>query len=126
MNINKTKTLCKPSKAPLRASNGFRQAQLPPQVNDSRSHIIQQSSNVFNLEYREPWASQVAPVIKILPAKAGDFRDAGSIPGSGRSPGGGHSNPLQCSCQEHPHGWWATVHSVAKSQTRLKRLSTAQ
>ena len=50
----------------------------------------------------------------------------GSIPGSGRSPGGGHGNPLQYSCLENPldrGAWWETVHRVAKSQTRLKRLS---
>ena len=44
-----------------------------------------------------------------------------------RSPGGGHSNPLQYSCLENPMdrgAWWATVHRVAKSQTRLKGLST--
>ena len=48
-------------------------------------------------------------------------------PGSGRSPGGGHSNPLQCSCLENPmdrEAWWAMVHGVAKSRTRLKRLTT--
>ena len=39
-----------------------------------------------------------------VPAKAGDVRDAGSIPGSGRCPGRGHGNPLQYSCQENPHG----------------------
>ena len=38
------------------------------------------------------------------PASAGDIRDAGLIPGSGRSPAGGHGNPLQYSCQENPHG----------------------
>ena len=46
--------------------------------------------------------------------------DAGSIPGSGRSSGGGHGNPLQYSCLESPmdrEAWWATVHSVAKSHT---------
>ena len=48
--------------------------------------------------------SQVALVVKNLPANAGDIRDAGSIPGLGRSPGGGHSNPLQCSGQENPTG----------------------
>ena len=45
------------------------------------------------------------------------------IPGLGRSLGGGHGNPLQYSCLENPMGreaWWATVHKVAKSQTRLK------
>ena len=57
---------------------------------------------------------------------AGATGDAGSIPGSVRSPGGGHSNPLQYSCLENPidrEAWWATVHRVAKSRTRLKQLS---
>ena len=45
-------------------------------------------------------ASQVALVVKNLPANAGDITDRGLIPGSGRSPGGGHSNPLQYSCLE--------------------------
>ena len=60
-------------------------------------------------------------------ANAGDLRDVGSIPGSGRSPGGGHCKPLQYSCRENPvdrGAWWATVHRVAKSQTCLKQLST--
>ena len=51
----------------------------------------------------------------------------GSIPGSGRSPGGGHGNTLQSSCLEKPRDrgtWWTTVYGVAKSQTRLKQLST--
>ena len=49
--------------------------------------------------------------------------DLGSIPGLGRSPGGGHSNPLQRSCLENPmdrRAWWATVHGVAKSWTWLR------
>ena len=73
------------------------------------------------------WASQVVLVVKNPPAKAGDLRDAGSIPGLGRSAGGGNGSPLQCSCLEHPMdraACQATVHRVAKSQTRLKRLST--
>ena len=74
------------------------------------------------------WASQVALVVNSSPANAGDTRDAGSIPGSGRSPGGGHGHPLQCSCLVNPidRGAWrgCKVHGVAKSQTRLKRLST--
>ena len=49
-------------------------------------------------------ASQVVLVVKHWPASAGDVRDAGSIPGSGRSPTGGHGNPLQYSCLENPHG----------------------
>ena len=55
-----------------------------------------------------------------------DLRDTGSTPGSGRFPGGGHSNPLQYSCLENPTdrgAWWATFHRVTKSQTQLKRLS---
>ena len=51
----------------------------------------------------------------------------GLIPGSGRAPGGGNGNPLQYSFMENSMdrgAWWATVHGVAKSQTRLKRLST--
>ena len=47
-------------------------------------------------------ASQVALVVKNLPANAGDIRDAGSTPGLGRSPGEGHGNPLQYSCLENP------------------------
>ena len=41
-------------------------------------------------------------VVKNLPVNAGDIRDSGSIPGLGRSPGGGNGNPLQCSCLENP------------------------
>ena len=66
-------------------------------------------------------------VVKNPPANAGDLRDAGSVPGSGRSPGEGHGNPLQDSCLESPMdrgAWQAKVHRVAQSQTRLKRLST--
>ena len=77
--------------------------------------------------YASSWASQVALVVKNPPAKAGDTTDPGLIPGSGRSPGGGHGNPLQYPCLENPMdrgAWQATVHGVAKSQTRLKRLST--
>ena len=58
---------------------------------------------------------------------AGDTRDADSIPGSGRSHGGGHGNPLQYSCLENPMdrgAWWATVHGVTKIRTGLKWLST--
>ena len=65
-------------------------------------------------------------VVKKPPANAGDIRDAGLIPGSGRSPGGGHGNPLQYSCLENPMDrgtWWAAVHKVAKSRTLLKHLS---
>ena len=66
---------------------------------------------------------KAAVVVKNLPASAGDIRDMGSIPESGRSPGAGHSNPLQYSCLENPMdrgAWWATVHRVTKSWTLLK------
>ena len=63
---------------------------------------------------------------KELPAKAGASGDVDSIPGSGRSPGGEHGNPLQRSCLENPkdrEAWQAIVHRVAKSWTQLNRLS---
>ena len=72
-------------------------------------------------------ASQVVLAVKNPPADAGDVRDAGLIPGSGRDPGGVCGNPLQYSCLENPMDrgvWRATVHGVAKSRTRLKQLST--
>ena len=55
-------------------------------------------------------------------ASACNVGDLGSIPGSGRSPGEGNGNPLQYSCLENPMdggAWWATVHGIAKSWTRL-------
>ena len=66
-------------------------------------------------------------VLKSPAANAEAIRDAGSISGSGRSPGGGHENALQCSCLENPmdrRAWQAIVHRDAQSQTQLKRLST--
>ena len=65
-------------------------------------------------------------MIKNPPANAGDIRDSGLSPGSGRSPGEGHGNPLQYPFLENPmdrRAQWATVHGTAESQTRLKRLS---
>ena len=67
---------------------------------------------------------QVALVVKSLPANAQDVRTAGSIPESGRSPGGGHGNPLQYSCLENPvdrGAWRATVHRVAEWDTTEAR-----
>ena len=63
-------------------------------------------------------ASQVVLVVKNLPANARGVRDTGLIPGSGRSPGGGHGNPLQYSCLENSldrGAWWATVRRIAQS-----------
>ena len=61
-------------------------------------------------------------VVENPPASAGDVRDASPIPEWGRSPGGGHGNPLQYSCLENPMdrgAWRATFQMIAKSQTRL-------
>ena len=59
-------------------------------------------------------------------ASASNAGDPGSIPGSGRSPGEGNGNPLQYSCLKTPMdgvAWWATVHGVTKSQTRLSKFT---
>ena len=68
--------------------------------------------------YTTTWPSQMVLVVKNPPANVRDIRDAGSIPGLGRSPGGGHGHPLQYSCLENPMdrgAWKATVHGIAKS-----------
>ena len=65
----------------------------------------------------------MALVVKNLPATAEELRDAGSIPGVGRSPGGGDGNPLQYSCLENPMvrgAWWATVHRGHKESDTTK------
>ena len=62
--------------------------------------------------------------VKKPPANAGDVRDSGSIPGSGRSLGGGHGNSFQYSHLENPmdrEAWQVIAHRFAQSQTRLKR-----
>ena len=64
-------------------------------------------------------------MIKNPPANAGDV---GSVPESGRSPGEGNGNSLQCSCLENPRdggAWWAAVYGVAQSWTRLKQLRSS-
>ena len=80
----------------------------------------------FNLYCMGKRASQVVLVVKNLPANGEDVRDTGSTPGLGRSPGGGHGNPLQYSCLENlvdRGAWQAMVNRVAKSQTQLKWFS---
>ena len=65
--------------------------------------------------------------VKNPPVNAGDIKDYGLIPESGRSSGEGHGNPFQYSCLKNPMGreaWMATVYRVAKSWIRLKQLST--
>ena len=62
----------------------------------------------FGLPYMLAWASQVALVVKNMPANAGDVRVVGSIPGLGKSPGRGQRNPIQYTCLENPmdRGGW--------------------
>ena len=70
-------------------------------------------------------ASQLVLRVKNLPANAGDVRDTGLIPGSGRSPGGAQGNPLQCSCLENPmdRGAWRLQSMGSQSQTQLSDLA---
>ena len=71
----------------------------------------------------------MALAVKNPPTSAGDSRNAGSTPGWGRSPGGGHGNPLQYSCLKHPMdrgAWRATVHGVTKSQTPKSQTPKSQ
>ena len=70
----------------------------------------------------DDWASHMLLVGKNPLASVGEARDAGLIPGPGRSPGGGNGNPLQYSCLKNPvdrGAWGATVHRIAKSWTQL-------
>ena len=70
-----------------------------------------------------PWTSLLAQTVKCLAYNVGDL---GSTPGVGRSSGEGNGNPLQYSCLENPmdrEAWWATVHGVTKSQTRLSEFT---
>ena len=68
-------------------------------------------------------------VVNNPPANAGDAGDAGSIPGSGRSPGEGNGNPLEYSCLENPmerEAWRTTFHGVTKSRIQLSRHTHTQ
>ena len=79
------------------------------------------------MEYWKYGASQMALVVKNLPANAGVVRDVGLILELGRFPERGYSNSLQYSCLENPMdrgAWRDTAHGVSKRQTRLNRLST--
>ena len=76
----------------------------------------------WNNQYLEARGFSGGAVVKNLPAKAGEAKDVGSVPGSGSSPGEGTSNPLQNFCLENSMDrgvWLATVHGVAKSRTQL-------
>ena len=82
-----------------------------------------QHLNIIRLNLSLERASLVVLVVQNPPANAGNMGVAGSIPGRGRSPGGGHGNSLQDSYLENPMdrgAWRASVHGVAKSQTWVK------
>ena len=99
--------------------------QATPEISATAGQELSLGSAYFLLLPREVF--QVVAVVKNPPANAGDGSDEGSIPGSGRSPGGGHGNPFQYSCLEYPMdkgAWRARVHRVTKSWTRLKRQHT--
>ena len=86
--------------------------------NRKAEFLHMKSKGIMFLISEEPGGS----VVKNLPANAGGVGDPGSIPGLGRSPGGGNGNLLQYSCLENPMdrgAWQATVHGVPKSQTLL-------
>ena len=82
---------------------------------------------VDNMQEKTGHVTKMALLVKHLPVNAWDMRDAGSVPGLGRSPGRRHGNPLQYSCLENPMdrgAWQAIVHRVVKNQTWLKWLNT--
>ena len=78
------------------------------------------------LENKRSKAQRTSLVAQMVKASGYNVGDLGSIPGLGRSPGEGNGNPLWYSCLENPmdgRAWWAAVHGVAKSQTRLSNFT---
>ena len=119
-----------PSLSP-RKKHCFQMSQ-PPLVTEQKNCRAKPTPKVSKqlfeklLRFEGKRASPAALVVKNSPANAGDLRDPCSIPGSGRFPREGLSNPLQYSCLENPldrGAWWATVHD-SQSQTQLKQLTT--
>ena len=85
-------------------------------ASSSRCHLVSPSKN------SPAWGSPSGSVVTNPPANAGNGRDSGSIPGSGRSPGARNGNLLKYSCLGNSMGrgaWWVIVHRVANSWTRL-------
>ena len=104
-----------PGKA-IQNGKKYVQTQIPTRNSSPKPLNSSEFCNIY-IEFR---ASQVVLVVKNPLANAGDVRDVGSISGSGQSHGGGHCNPLQYSCLQNPMdrgAWWATDHSITKSQT---------
>ena len=89
-----------------------------------RLHSFTLRFKIINISQKNgQWASQrfveVVLVVKNPPANTEDIRDPGSVPGSGRSPGGGHGNPLQYSCLENPMDrgtWWASQKDLGMTE----------
>ena len=91
----------------------------PHKIRQTEHQEPLKSSSCFGLfPFPSQWASQVVLVVKKPPAKAGDLRDSSSIPGSGRSPGGGNGNTVQHSCLENPtdRGAWRIFLSRSESE----------
>ena len=87
-------------------------------TNRKTVYIVWSCLYIFKNMYVSKWASWVVLVVTSPPANAGNMTDTGLIPGSGRSPGEGHGNPLQYPCLENPmdrEAWRATVHRAAES-----------
>ena len=100
-----------------------RLSQLLPSLFDPPTFFQSGFQHHLNHSHAKIGAPQVATVVKNPPTNAGNIRDEGLIPGSGRSPGEGDGNPLQYSCLENPMDrevWRTTVHRVSKSRTRLR------
>ena len=88
---------------------------------DYQNHILRDFLNKYG-------ASQMTQVVKNPPASAGDEIDTGSIPESGRFPGGENGNPLQYSCLGNPmdrEACWTTVHGVSRESDMTEHLSAA-
>ena len=93
----------------------------------TKLEILLSLGKSFTANNKMQKASPVAPVAEQPRDSAVDARDTGSIPASGRAPGGGHGSPLQCSCLENSMNkgaWRATVYGVVEGRARLKQLST--
>ena len=101
-------------------------SQRPLVLSVSRICFLRYSGHVYICllhMHRSVWGFPGGTEVKNLTANGGNTEDAGSIPGSGRSPGGGNSNPLQYSCLENPmdrRACRATDHRVAMSWIRLR------
>ena len=77
----------------------------------------------YQVIFKKPLKGRVFPGGSDSEESAHNAGDAGSIPGSGKSPGKGNDNPFQSSCLENPMGgevWWATVYGVTQSQRQLR------